>query len=115
MLEGHFSKHGSEFKGAYDTASEYLNGAHDVIKQGTKVAYQYKDETRIGYVKFMGNTSKNGTAKFEFVGTNNEGNITTYHTESGKDFWKLLNGNPQNKNITPYDYSELTHNNPFRP
>jgi len=45
----------------------------------------------------------------------NKGNITTYHVESGKDFWKLLNGNPQNKNITPYDYSELTHNNPFRP
>ncbi len=31
-------------------------------------------------------------AKFAFVGTNNEGYITTFHTESGKTFWKLLNG-----------------------
>ncbi|OBW59802.1 hypothetical protein A9986_01120 [Solibacillus silvestris] len=35
------------------------------------------------YVKFMGN-NKNGKAKFEFVGTNNNGDITTYHTQSGK-------------------------------
>lgn len=33
-----------------------------------------------------------GKAKFAFVGTNNEGYITTFHTESGKTFWKLLNG-----------------------
>jgi len=31
----------------------------------------------------MGN-NKNGKAKFEFVGTNNNGDITTYHTQSGK-------------------------------
>ena len=115
LLEGHFGKHGSEFKGAFDNPSEYLKGAHDVINQGIKVVYQYKGEARIGYVKFMGNTSRNGAVKFEFVGTNNKGNITTYHVESGKDFWKLLNGNPQNKNITTYDYSGLTLNGPFKP
>ena len=27
-----------------------------------------------------------------FVGTNNDGYITTFHTESGKTFWKMLNG-----------------------
>ncbi|HCY9027406.1 TPA: hypothetical protein O2E39_001100 [Enterococcus faecalis] len=30
-------------------------------------------------------------AKFEFVGTNNVGEITTYHVESGKIFWKMMN------------------------
>ncbi|EHT2880047.1 hypothetical protein AAFB43_002419 [Enterococcus faecalis] len=30
-------------------------------------------------------------AKFEFVGTNNVGEITTYHVESGKTFWKMMN------------------------
>ncbi len=39
----------------------------------------------------MGNTSK-GNAKFAFVGTNNDEYITTFHTESGKTFWKMLNG-----------------------
>lgn len=49
-----------------------------------------KDETRTGYVKYMENT-KAGVAKFEFVGTNNQGYITTYHVESGKTFWKMIN------------------------
>jgi hypothetical protein len=39
----------------------------------------------------MGNNAK-GIAKFEFVGTNTAGEITTYHIESGKTFWKMLNG-----------------------
>ncbi|MBN8250801.1 MULTISPECIES: hypothetical protein [Bacillaceae] len=39
----------------------------------------------------MGN-NKNGKAKFEFVGTNNNGDITTYHTQSGKKIWKTING-----------------------
>jgi hypothetical protein len=43
-----------------------------------------------------------GVAKFEFVGTNSSGNTTTYHIESKKDFWKMLNG--QNiKVINPMD------------
>lgn len=54
---------------------------------------------RIDYVKYMGNTRK-GLAKFEFVGTNKLGQITTYHTESGKSFWKMLNGS-KNKVINP--------------
>jgi hypothetical protein len=36
--------------------------------------------------------AKKKGAKFAFVGTNNEGFITTFHTESGKTFWKMLNG-----------------------
>ena len=101
----------------YHTADEYLRGAHDVIDHGTKVAYQYKDETRIRYVKFMGNKSRNGSAKFEFVGTNNSGYITTYHVESDKSFWRMLNGSPYIKNITPYDYinPELVHGNFSKP
>ena len=65
--------------------------AQDVMQNGYKVEYAYKGEIRTGYVQFMGNNSK-GNAKFAFVGTNNEGYITTFHTESGKSFWKMLNG-----------------------
>ncbi|WP_430482694.1 pre-toxin TG domain-containing protein [Rossellomorea marisflavi] len=90
-LKGHFDKHGKEFNGLYKNADEYLKGAKEVINNGIKVEYQYKGEIRTGYVKFMGN-NKNGKAKFEFVGTNNNGNITTYHTQSGKKIWKTING-----------------------
>ncbi|MCC9088189.1 hypothetical protein I5506_05575 [Bacillus pumilus] len=62
-----------------------------VINSGIKVKYQYKGEIRTGYVKFMGN-NKHGRAKFEFVGTNNKNEITTYHTQSGKKIWKTING-----------------------
>lgn len=61
------------------------------MRNGIKVQYAYKGENRIGYVRFFGNKS-NGTAKFDFVGTNSNGMITTYHVESGKTFWKMLNG-----------------------
>lgn len=88
-LAGHFAKYGDEFKGIYKNADEYLAGARDVMQNGTKVSYTYKDEIRTGYLRFMGNNSK-GVAKFEFVGTNNLGEITTYHVESGKTFWKML-------------------------
>ncbi|QSX06711.1 RHS repeat-associated core domain-containing protein [Sedimentibacter sp. zth1] len=90
-LASHFAKHGDEFKGIYKNADEFLEGAQDVMQNGTKVSYTYKDEIRTGYLRFMGNNSKGG-AKFEFVGTNNLGEITTYHVESGKTFWKMLNG-----------------------
>ncbi|MGY0691930.1 ribonuclease YeeF family protein [Virgibacillus sp. FSP13] len=90
-LEGHFDKHGKEFGGLYKNADEYLKGAKKVINNGIKVKYEYKGEIRTGYVKFMGN-NKNGKAKFEFVGTNNNGDITTYHTQSGKKIWKTING-----------------------
>ena len=90
-LLSHYDKHGNEFKGIYNSADEYLQGARDVMNNGYKVEYVYKGETRTGYVQFMGNNSK-GMAKFAFVGTNNDGFITTFHTESGKTFWKLLNG-----------------------
>jgi len=90
-LVSHFEKHGDEFKGIYNSSDEYLQGARNVMNNGYKVEYPYKGEIRTGYVQFMGNNSK-GKAKFAFVGTNNDGYITTFHTESGKTFWKLLNG-----------------------
>ena len=89
-LENHFAKHGDEFKGIFNTAEEYLQGARDVIVNGTKVAYEYKGEIRTGYVRFMGNSSS-GAAKFEFVGTNSAQEITTYHIENGNSFWRMLN------------------------
>jgi len=90
-LEGHFDKHGKEFDELYKNADEYLEGAKEVINNGIKVNYEYRGEIRTGYVKFMGN-NKNGKAKFEFVGTNNNGDIITYHTQSGKKIWKTING-----------------------
>ena len=113
LLEDHFEKHTGEFKGAFHNPMEYLAGAHDVIKGGIKVAYDYKGETRIGYIRFAGTSDgkpiigdirQPGVAKFEFVGTNNIGHITTYHIESKKDFWKMINCNSYNKNIEPYSY-----------
>ena len=90
-LKNHFEKHGAEFGGIYKNADEYLQGARDVIKNGDKVQYMYKGELRTGYVRFMG-TNRKGKAKFEFVGTNSKSEITTYHTQSGKKFWKTING-----------------------
>ncbi|MEC1261889.1 LXG domain-containing protein [Bacillus swezeyi] len=105
-LVGHFKKHGKEFRGMYRNADEYLKGAQDLVKNGIKVQYRYKVkggniEIRTGYVKFMGNKRKGGEAKFAFVGTNNQGYITTYHVESGKDFWKMLNDDKKKKVINP--------------
>lgn len=91
MLKTHYEKHGSEFKGAFNSPEEYLQGAQDVMKNGYRVKYNYKGEQRYVYIEFFGNNSK-GQAKFAFVGTNNDGFITTFHTESGKSFWKMLNG-----------------------
>ncbi len=85
------------------------------MSQGLRVTYHYKGETRLGYVKFMGNLSKDGLAKFEFVGTNNKGNITTYHVESGNGFWKMLNRIPSNKEITPYEALDPNLNQTVRP
>lgn len=103
-LKNHFSKHGAEFGGVYSDADAYLFGANNVITNGMKVQYNYKlqdgtFELRTGYVAFMKNSSlynangvpKKSYAKFEFVGTNNNGEITTYHLESGKTFWKMMN------------------------
>ncbi|MCD7034265.1 pre-toxin TG domain-containing protein [Metabacillus sp. GX 13764] len=105
LLESHFDKHAvknNEFHGAYNNADEYVQGARDVMSSGTKVGYQYKGETRIGYVKFMGNSRK-GEAKFKFVGTNATGDITTYHVKRGEDLWKLLNNNKRDKTINPIE------------
>ena len=46
-LLSHFEKHGGEFKGSFDSADEYLKGAQDVMRNGYKVEYAYKGETRI--------------------------------------------------------------------
>lgn len=60
------------------------------------------EELRTGYMRFMCTNSK-GVAKFEFVGTNLDGDIKTNHTESGKTLWKLLNGSNTDKTINPED------------
>lgn len=119
-LADHFRRHSKDFKGYYKDYSEYLSGAHDVIKHGIEVEYRYNpsgssiDELRKGFIKVMGPSSKRGHSKFEFVGTNHKGEITTYHVKSGKEFWKTLNGNPRDKIVRPFEYgAEAEHI--FRP
>ncbi|WP_245512283.1 hemagglutinin repeat-containing protein, partial [Rhizobium leguminosarum] len=97
-LDVHFEKHRAEF--GVNSSSEYLQVGRDIQRYGEKVEYLYKGELREGYVQFMGNTSK-GKAKFGFVGTNANGDITTIHVESGNSFWKMLNGDPMDKTIRP--------------
>lgn len=48
----------------------------------------------------MGST-REGEAKFAFVGTNSDGHITTLHAKRGKDLWKTLNNDPSDKVIRP--------------
>jgi hypothetical protein len=97
-LIGHFEKHGAEF-GA-KSSIEYLQVGKDIMQGGDKVQYLYKGEMRTGYVQFMGNSSR-GDAKYGFVGINSDGAITKIHVESGKSFWKMLNGDPKDKTIRP--------------
>lgn len=98
-LTEHFKKHGGEFKKLGVTnEQEYLNLSREIIKNGEKVEYNYNGQIRTGYVAYIGNDSK-GKAKFALVGTNAQGQITTLHTQSGKDFWKTINGNAQDKSI----------------
>ena len=98
LLLSHYQKHGAEF--GVKSAEEYLSLGRRVIQTGTRIKYSYKGEVRVGYVKFMENSSK-GESKFAFVGTNNQGNITTIHVESGKNFWKTINSNTTEKVIYP--------------
>lgn len=80
------------------------------MKNGHKIEYYYKplDQHRIGYVMYMRNTKK-GDVQMAFVGINPHGQIATIHTKSGKDIWKLLNGDKTNKviNLVPRDINGL--------
>lgn len=120
LLE-HFEKHGGEFKGAYKTPEEYLQGANFVIEHGHKVKYQYMGKERTGYVRFMGNSRnlsvdeaiKNfskremglskqhefGEAKFEFLALRDDGAIATYHTQGAENFYHTLNQNSKNSTV----------------
>ena len=100
-LLSHFDKHSGEFGNLYTTPTDYLIGARYVMNLGIPVEYMYKGELRNGFIKYLGNTSKKGEAKFAFVGTNLDHNITTYHTKSGKEFWRLLNNDYTHKVIYP--------------
>ncbi|HFC8826638.1 TPA: VENN motif pre-toxin domain-containing protein, partial [Neisseria subflava] len=96
-LLSHFTKHSSELGAT--TVDEYLKIGRDVIKNGIPIRYEYSDGIRNGFVQYYGNTGK-GIAKFIFVGTNHQGNITTIHVKSGKEFWKAINrSNPKDKTI----------------
>ncbi|OOF37662.1 hemagglutinin repeat-containing protein [Rodentibacter heidelbergensis] len=100
-LLSHFEKHSNEFGNLYSTPKDYLTGARYVMNTGIPVEYMYKGELRNGFVKYLGNTTRKGEAKFAFVGTNLNKDITTYHTKSGKEFWRLLNNDNSHKVIYP--------------
>jgi hypothetical protein len=97
-LIGHYEKHGAEFNSM--TKEEYLLIARHVVNQGSRVEYLYKGAIRTGYLQLMGNNRK-GEAKFAFVGTNSDNQITTLHTKSGKDLWRTINGNVRDKAVRP--------------
>ncbi|MBV6821311.1 RHS repeat-associated core domain-containing protein, partial [Pseudomonas sp. PD9R] len=97
-LARHYEKHGTEF--GVMSKEEYLVIARDVVNNGTRVDYEYKGEIRGGYLQLIGN-NRRGEAKFAFVGTNNSQEITTLHTKSGKDFWRTINGDSQDKVVKP--------------
>jgi len=99
-LDLHYKKHG---KKEFDAQSkeEYLQISRDVVNQGIKVKYPYEGEVRVAYLQLLGNSQRNGDTKFAFVGTNNNGDITTLHVKSGKDFWKMLNGDAKDNELRP--------------
>ncbi|MBI6564303.1 RHS domain-containing protein, partial [Pseudomonas synxantha] len=99
-LNEHYEKHGPEF--GVETPNEYLLTARHVVNEGIPVNYLYKSKSTTGYVLLMG-TNRTGQAKFAFAGTNADGNITTLHTKSGKDFWRMINGDATDKTIRPYN------------
>ncbi|KRP68954.1 hypothetical protein TX23_25090 [Pseudomonas paralactis] len=99
-LNEHYEKHGPEF--GVETPNEYLLTARHVVNEGIPINYLYKSKSTTGYVLLMG-TNRTGQAKFAFAGTNSAGNITTLHTKSGKDFWRVINGDATDKTITPYN------------
>lgn len=95
LLNSHFAKHGAEFNAT--TSEDYLNIGRDVMNNGQPVNYLYEaaGENRTGYVSFARNRSSNGEALFDFVGTNNDGFITTIHTKSRTDLFDLLGDESQ--------------------
>ena len=98
-LDEHFDKHGPEL-GAKNS-HDYLITARHVVKEGIPVHFTYKNTPTTGYVLLLG-TNRSGQAKFAFAGTNTNGDITTLHTKSGKDFWRMINGDVTDKTIRPY-------------
>ncbi|EFK40023.1 predicted protein [Listeria monocytogenes FSL N1-017] len=50
-------------------------------------------EQQLQQIKKSENNGRNGCRPNEkkTIGTNNLGEITTYHVESGKTFWKMMN------------------------
>jgi RHS repeat-associated protein len=95
-LIGHFGKHGRSF--GVNSAAEYLQLGRDIMTKGQMVSYPYKGEIRVGFAQFIGN-GRDHISKFGFVGTNSSGNITTIHIESGNSFWKMVNGNKNDKTL----------------
>jgi len=95
LLNGHFEKHGAEFRTT--SPDDYLNVGRDIMNNGQPIDYFYgaAGENRTGYVSFLRNRSSNGEALFGFVGTNSDGFITTVHVKSRTDLFDLLGDQSQ--------------------
>ncbi|NVZ70922.1 RHS repeat-associated core domain-containing protein, partial [Pseudomonas costantinii] len=96
----HYEKHGAEFRSK--SSHEYLLTARQVVNEGIPVQYSYRGTPRTGYVLLLG-SNRTGQAKFAFAGTNQNDQITTLHTKSGKDFWRTINGDVTDKTIRPHN------------
>ncbi|WP_050558321.1 RHS repeat-associated core domain-containing protein [Pseudomonas sp. CBZ-4] len=106
-LIAHYEKHGAEFKSG--TSHEYLLTARHVVDSGIPVHYAYKGRPTTGYVLLLG-SNRSGEAKFAFAGTNQNGQITTLHTKSGRDFWRTINGDSNDKTIRPHTKHDQASN-----
>lgn len=88
-----------------------------MINKGIKVLQNYcEGKSTFAYVRFAGTSTgttvfedilKPGYAKFEFVGTDENGNITTYGIRSNDYFWKTINGDPNMKVIIPCEQTKI--------
>ena len=106
-LIAHYEKHGAEFKSG--SSHEYLLTARHVVDSGIPVHYAYKGRPTTGYVLLLG-SNRSGEAKFAFAGTNQNGQITTLHTKSGRDFWRTINGDSNDKTIRPHTKHDQASN-----
>ena len=111
-LLDHFDKHGGEFRS--DNVTSYFDIGRDILDTGREVSYFYKptQEVRRGFVSFMRNSAETGESLFGFVGTDPKGYITTIHTTSREDLFKLL-GDPAQSKFNAFKNSNIGPNPQF--
>ncbi len=82
-LTTHYANHGTKM--GFSNAKEYAKSAKYVIKNGTKVSYNYKGTITTGYIKFFG---QGGGANYAFVGMNGS-HVATFGIRSVTELIRL--------------------------